>query len=239
MISIKSISLLLTVLLFSYPSFGSRELMERGNLCSKSGLTQKNVSYYLTFKGERRDSSEVLGFNKNTFFVGTHFVVNRVSSSFSNETLLNAKGIGKISDSRIEEFKVVDSLESEAYFSSTKKLPLGFKLKCDNSLKVRGWSEFVLGEEGKKLFRALSRKGCFKGGLPFIVSDQRVYSCNDYFSQSRVISFYFKEDDSKTRVLTYTFSELVDSFGFIQKRVMAGEVRRSLKKIPSIIENLL
>ncbi|MCR9205039.1 MAG: hypothetical protein NXH75_10705 [Halobacteriovoraceae bacterium] len=236
-----SLSIFLSIFLFSSPSFGSREkreLVEKNNLCGNRGLTLKNVNYSLTFKGERRSSSEILGFYKNTFFVGTHFIVNRNSKTFTNETLLNPNGIGEISESEIGEFEVVDSFKSEAFFTSTKKLPFGFELQCTNSIKVKRWSDFIAGAEEKELVESLSENGCFKANLPFIVSDQKVYSCNNFFTKSRVISFYFREDRFKTRILTLTFSELVDSFGFIQKRVMASEVKKSLEEIASIIERL-
>jgi hypothetical protein len=219
---------------------GPRRLNEVSvnSLCKTRGMNNTNLNHVLTLEGERLGLSKTVGFRRNTLFVGTHFFVERTPESFSNESLLNPIGIGKISESKVSNFKLVDADSSEAFFTSSKELPFFNSLDCSNKVSVKSWEDYQAETQNPELIQELKAQSCFTNKLPFKVTDQEVFACNDHFKRSRIITFYFNEGAQKSRVLTLSFSELTSRPNFIKKNVMKSEVRKSLKGVASIIEDL-
>jgi hypothetical protein len=244
-ISIKNISLalvLLTPITFADAvDFNLNELKVQNRLLCKSTLLKKqNVNYAISFKGEVLSQRLQTDFSKDTLFVGTHFIVNRDPISFSKDKLLSPEGIAKISDSKISSFKLDEKQDFQATFYSSKKLPFFNTLDCANRVGVYDWNEFYDSEIFRPFLQALEEDDCLESDLPFKVTHQEVFSCNNHFKRSEIITLYFSlgEEMKKTRILTYSFSEMKSYPSFLERKVIEREIKQNLKKAPLIIENL-
>ncbi len=243
--TIKRISLVLVLLSLNtfadVKEFNLNELKVQNRLLCKSTLLKKqNVNYSISFKGEAFSQRMQAGFNKNTLFVGTHFIVNRDAISFSKDNLLSPEGIGKISDSKISSFKLDEKQDFHATFYSTKNLPFFNTLNCANRVGVFDWNEFYDSEKIQPFLQALEEDDCLATDLPFKVTHQEVFSCNNHFERSEIITLYFSvgEEMKKTRILTYSFSEMKSYPSFLERKVIEREIEQNLKKVPFIIESL-
>ncbi|MCF8059406.1 MAG: hypothetical protein K9K67_08920 [Bacteriovoracaceae bacterium] len=229
----KLTTLLLAILCQS--SFGAFDLrsLQDDRFCQAASVAKNTVNYMLSFTGEELAISVKADYLKDTLFLGTHFIVKRNPLSFSREKLLSPYGIGKISGSNISDFKVDGP---KASFSSFKKLPFFNSLNCSNSVQVYTFKDYLNLEAFTPFLQLIDEDRCID--KPFIVTHQEVFNCNNHFERSTIISFYFAESRSTTRILTYSFSEMSSKVNFIERNVMKGEIKKTLKNLPQIIESL-
>jgi len=212
--------------------------VDHKSLCSPKKLTNRSTSFPLSFTGEKLSIGAGADYFKNTLFVGTHFFVSRAPKTFTNERLMSSRAIAKLSESSISRFKVTDNSNSDAQFQSSKKLPFFNQLNCSNRVQLYSWQDYSNQEEMKPFLDVLKKDKCLDAATPFKVSQQEVFDCNDHFTRSTIITFYFDENATTSRILTYSFSEMTGQPNFIKKRVMKGEIEKSLQKVKGIIEGL-